>query len=187
MIIFVRGNHGSGKSTVVRAVKDRFDAKPIYGILGPRNPEAYKCVVDLGAPLYILGPYESTATAGGDYITKKGVIKTVETLERYSQKGHVLFESVMVSTRFMAPSIGGWLETKSKDDFVAVTLTTTKAQAQQAINARQKKSINTAHASIHFERQQREFERVSVVLEEKGYRVVYASREEAPDTIMGLL
>src|SRR4051812_3738272 len=107
MIIMVRGNHGSGKSTAVRSVlQDAASARASFGVLGPRMPEAYECSArDQGVrrPFYILGPYESAVTSGCDYVTKLGVVATCEFLERYRQKGVILFESIMTSVRIMEP------------------------------------------------------------------------------------
>ncbi len=41
MILNIRGTNGSGKSTLVRAIMGMFPYRPIYGILGPKKPEAY--------------------------------------------------------------------------------------------------------------------------------------------------
>lgn len=190
MIIIVRGNNGSGKSTVVRTVKNRVIAAPVYGILGPRNPEAYRChgrlIKPFEKPLYILGPYEQPTTAGGDYITKKGVQATMDIFDKYLALGHVLFESIMTSIRFMEPSIGAWLDAHRKSVCV-VTLKTSIQECQEAIAIRQKASIAVAHPSKHLIDNQKRFEGVSRTLAEKGFLQVYVDREEAPDVILGLL
>jgi hypothetical protein len=41
-IINLRGTNGSGKSTIVSQVLVKFPYKAVYGILGPRRPEAYR-------------------------------------------------------------------------------------------------------------------------------------------------
>jgi hypothetical protein len=72
LIIMVRGNHGSGKSTAVRSVlKQLGGGRSVFGVLGPRMPEAYHCRGPRRV-LRVLGPYESSVTSGCDYITKLG-------------------------------------------------------------------------------------------------------------------
>jgi hypothetical protein len=184
MIILLRGNHGSGKSTVVHKVMEKSICSPIYGVLGLRMPEAYTVG---NKPFYVLGPYESHATAGCDYITKLGVKRMVEFLEQYRQKGDILFESIMTSVRIMEPSIGQWIAA-NKSDVVIATLTTTIQQCVEAIEARKLTSVNgTRWNSKHLVAQQRMYERVTAQYKEMGFRQEYVSRDEAPGKILGWL
>lgn len=192
MIINVRGIHGSGKSTVVRSLLKKLpDQRPVYGILGPRMPEAYRCLVPMKRPkssttLFVMGPYASEATCGGDYLTKKGVQATVEILERYSTMGHVIFESVLVSTRFMEPSIGAWM-VRHKDEVLHATLDTTYDACFKSVMARQKRSIAKPADPKHIERQWIDFGRVTKRLTELGFRMEVCSRENAVQEILGWL
>lgn len=190
MIILLRGNNGSGKSTVVHQIKKRLFCAPIYGVLGGRNPEAYRCqwttTPRSKTACYILGPYESTATAGGDYLTKKGVATLVDVLEKYRAAGNLLFESILTSIRFMEPTVGAWLE-QHKSEVIAVTLTTTREQCMDAIKERRQSSIASSHSAKHFLDNHHRFELVTAKLLEKGFRVEYASRDEAAKLILGLL
>lgn len=186
MIIHVRGAHGSGKSTVVRQVLAYYDHTPIYGLLGLGMPEAYECELPGGQALYVLGPYESPATAGGDYITKKGVGVTADVLRAYAAKGHVLFESAMTSCRFLGPSVGQfWVEHRS--DTVHVSLTTSEDECLLAVQRRRQHSVSSVGSSKHLARQQRDFSAVSRKLIADGFRVEYASREEAVVRVIQLL
>jgi hypothetical protein len=189
MIILLRGNHGSGKSTVVHKVMAETNPSPIFGVLGLKMPEAYRCVPAEMAKrrFYVLGPYESHATAGCDYITKLGVVRMVEFLEQYRQKGDILFESIMTSVRIMEPSIGKWIAANKKDVLVA-TLTTTIKECAAAIEKRKLTSVNgTRWNSKHLEAQQRMYERVTSQYEEMGFRQEYVSRDDAPGKILGWL
>lgn len=98
MIISLRGTNGSGKSTVVRALLEEFPSVPIYGVLGPRRPEAY-CVTVSGvaSKVFVLGPYE-TPTGGCDNIQPYDLILYL--IKKYAAKGHVLFEGVLVSSSY---------------------------------------------------------------------------------------
>ena len=72
--------------------------KPIYGVLGPRNPEAYVLKFKgVGKLVYVLGPYV-TATGGVDNLQPYDLNLTL--LEKYGPKGHVLFEGVIVSSSY---------------------------------------------------------------------------------------
>ena len=98
MIISVRGAFGSGKSTLVRSVLEKFGGKPIYGALGPKRPEAYECKVPkVKKPVYILGPY-LVATGGCDMVRPYDT--TLDLIERYGAQGNVLFEGVLISSSF---------------------------------------------------------------------------------------
>jgi ABC-type Zn2+ transport system substrate-binding protein/surface adhesin len=91
-----------------------------------------------------------------------------------------------MSTRFSAPTLGLWLEAHKKD-VVALTLTTTVEECQAALNNRQRYQRGKPGYGKHIEAQQHMFERVTALLTEKGFRVEYVSREEAPSIILGLL
>ena len=62
MLINLRGTHGAGKSTIVRALLDASVARPVYGALGLR-PEAYKKTFAGETRLFVIGPY--TTPCGG--------------------------------------------------------------------------------------------------------------------------
>jgi hypothetical protein len=167
MIIMVRGNHGSGKSTVVRSVMQSMLCTPLYGDLGPKAPEAYCCLQNIspkhvsGPPTFVLGPYQSNATCGFDHITKLGVKAATILLEKYRLKGgNILFESIMTSVRILEPSI----------------------------EERKRVSVaGTKWNSTHLVAQQRMIERVTGQYIERGYRLEYVTRENAPEKILGWL
>lgn len=94
MIVNLRGTHGSGKSTVVRAVIDRYPTVPVTN--GGRRPEGYRVGVPwLDRPVMVVGPY-TTACGGCDAIQPFSLIFPL--VDRYAAEGHVLFEGALVST-----------------------------------------------------------------------------------------
>lgn len=98
MIISVRGAFGSGKTTIVRALLDKYGGKPLYGALGPRNCEAYSLSVKgVKKPVFILGPY-TMPTGGCDQI--RPFDKIFGLLKKYATQGHVIFEGAIVSSSF---------------------------------------------------------------------------------------
>lgn len=115
MIVNIRGVNGSGKSTLVRRFLKGSTVQPLFGCLGPKRPEAYRVLAPFG-PLYLLGPYQ-TPTGGADILSSKGFDVVVELIERYSKRGHVLFEGVMFAVSF--GQIGEWLEKHKQDVVVA--------------------------------------------------------------------
>jgi hypothetical protein len=183
MIIMVRGNHGSGKSTVVRNVMQQMGlCTPLYGDLGPKAPEAYCCLRKItpkhvaGPPTFVLGPYQSNATCGFDYITKLGVKAATILLEKYRLKGNVLFESIMTSARILEPSIGRFIKA-NKEEIIIATLDTTFEECARSIEERKKTSVaGTKWNSTHLVAQQRMIERVTGQYTELGYRMEYVSR-----------
>lgn len=193
MIILVRGNHGSGKSTAVRNAMKLLHCTPVFGSLGMKVPEAYCCFQKLspkqikGPPSFVLGPYQTEATCGFDYITKLGVERAQEILEKYQPKGHVVFESIMTSVRILKPSIGRFMEA-NKSDVIIVTLDTSYEECYRSVEARKLKSVNgTRWNSTHLEAQQRMFEIVTQQYTDAGYRMEYVSRASAPEKLVGWL
>lgn len=199
MIILVRGNHGSGKSTAVRNTMKLMHCSPVFGSLGMKVPEAYCCFQKLspkhikGPQSYVLGPYQTEATCGFDYITKLGVERAQEILEKYQLKttgpfgGHVVFESIMTSVRILKPSIGRFMEA-NKSDALIVTLDTSYEECHRSIEARKLKSVNgTRWNSTHLKAQQIMFERVTEQYTTMGFRMEYVSRDSAPEKLLGWL
>jgi hypothetical protein len=96
VIISIRASNGGGKSHVVRALLQQGVALPIYGVLGPKQPEAYSlCLSD--RITYVLGPY-ITATGGCDRINPYDLI--LDLIEKYAKLGNVVFEGVLVSSSY---------------------------------------------------------------------------------------
>src|SRR5262245_515887 len=95
MLINLRGTSGSGKSTVVRNLLAQCGCKPIYGVLGPRLPEAYQLM--LPQPIYVLGPYQ-TPCGGCDAVQPCDLVHKL--IKQYAQWGHVVFEGLLMSTFF---------------------------------------------------------------------------------------
>jgi hypothetical protein len=110
MIITIRGTGGSGKSTLVRGLLKQGQAQPIYGLLGPKKPEAYRLALGK-SQAFILGPYEAPRTAVGcDIIDGKfgGCSSIASLIRKYEPKGHVVFEGAMISATWGA--LGALLE-----------------------------------------------------------------------------
>lgn len=96
-LINVRGTNGSGKSTIVRGLLAKARVRrPIYGVLGIRQPEAYRLMFgDADEPLTVIGPYDRE-TGGCDSVQPYSLI--LDLIQKYSMMGAVLFEGVLVST-----------------------------------------------------------------------------------------
>src|ERR1700739_669664 len=95
-LISIRGTNGSGKSTVVRNILDKFQKWPIYGYCGFKSPEAYGLVIPGIKPsTFILGSYERV-TGGVDNIQPYDLI--LEVLKKYIPEGHVIFEGLIVTS-----------------------------------------------------------------------------------------
>lgn len=193
MIIMIRGNHGSGKSTVVRSVMRQMLCNPLYGDLGPKAPEAYCCLRRIspkhvaGPPTFVLGPYQSNATCGFDYITKLGVKAATILLEKYRLKGNVLFESILTSARILEPSIGRFVKAH-KDEIIIATLETSLEECKQSIEMRGRASITGGgKGSKHLVDLDHAIQTCGKRYTELGYRMEYVSRENAPERILGWL
>ena len=95
MIINIRGTHGSGKSTLVRQLIERYEGKHLVG-KSPKKPNGYLLVTFAG-PVYVVGSYE-TACGGCDGIQPYDTIWP-RVLE-YHQWGHVIFEGALISSSY---------------------------------------------------------------------------------------
>jgi thymidylate kinase len=132
MLINVRGTSGAGKTTVVRALMAQCPRKAIYGIFGPRLPEAYK--LTLPHPAYVIGPY-LTPCGGCDRILPFALIPQL--IEKYAQQGHVVFEGLLLSTFY--GDIGRLLETR---DSVVLFLDTPLELCIERVEARRRAAGN---------------------------------------------
>ena len=98
MIINIRGTSGSGKSTIVRNIMERYDNKIAYKEDGRKQPIGYVLDhphVGLVSTLAIVGHYE-TDCGGCDTISG---MDRIYDLVRQSHKGghHVIFEGLLIS------------------------------------------------------------------------------------------
>lgn len=134
MLISVRGTNGSSKSTVVRGVLQAAVRKvPIYGVLGPRTPEAYELLIKkVEKPVYVLGSYD-VPSGGCDQIQPYDLILVL--LEKYAEKGHVLFEGVLVSSSY--GRVGELMERWGQDAVMAF-LDTSLEQCIKNVEKRRK-------------------------------------------------
>jgi thymidylate kinase len=93
MLINLRGCNGAGKSTVIRTLMAQCPHKAIYGVLGPRLPEAYALM--LPQPVFVIGPY-TTDCGGCDRILPFALVPQL--IEKYAHQGHVIFEGLLIAT-----------------------------------------------------------------------------------------
>jgi hypothetical protein len=126
MLINLRGTSGSGKTTIVRRLLHQWGARPIFGLLGLRAPEAYR--LDHDTSVFVLGPYVSPC-GGCDAIGSMDDVLSL--LDKYSKRGHVVFESLLVSS--MYGSVGEFLERYGKDAIVAFLDTPLERCRQQLL------------------------------------------------------
>lgn len=98
MIIQLRGTSGSGKSTIVKHVMQRFPRIVKLHREGRRQPIGYLCGDDKGLRLQIIGHYE-TACGGCDTITSlDDVYQQVTQAATFGYD--VLYEGIMASGEY---------------------------------------------------------------------------------------
>lgn len=173
-VVNLRGANGSGKSTIVK----KFLAKgydECYGMLGPRRPEAYRVVAPNKEWLYVLGPYQ-TATGGVDALGAP-LIEFLYMLEKYSKKGHVLFESVVISTTFGA--VGAWMA-DHKDNVIVAYLDTSYEECIRALSQR-----GANQGTAHVAEKVKSVSRTKTLMEEAGIRTELLNRDTAFESIGG--
>lgn len=182
MIINLRGNNASGKSTTVRKILARFEVpRPIYGILGTKAPEAYCCQ---DGKLFVIGPYNTPGWGGCDVITKKGFGVLLSILEKYLNKGkNILFEGILVSLRY--GQIGEWLE-DYKDQTLVLALDVSLEECLRSLHRRQDVSgvvVGEKNLATHQKQLVSAYRR----LQENGFNLEYITREEVVDRIWSVL
>jgi thymidylate kinase len=131
MLISLRGTNGSGKSTVVKGLFDVTKPhKLLYGVLGPRLPEAYQITIKAKQPTFVLGPY-ITPCGGCDRLIPFDIIPPL--IEKYAAKGHVIFEGVIVASIY--GQIGRLME-KYKKNSIMLFLDTPMEECIKRVQSR---------------------------------------------------
>lgn len=184
MLISLRGTNGSGKSTVIKALFEAAKpATPIYGILGPRLPEAYMVAVKAKRPTFVLGPYV-TACGGCDRLIPFDIIPPL--IEKYAKRGHVIFEGVIVASIY--GQVGALME-KYKKDSVMLFLDTSLEECISRVQSRRDKredgrEFDSSNLAQKFKATQRVKEKVTT---DGIMRVETASSTTAHKKIIKLL
>ena len=178
MIIQLRGTSGAGKTTIVRNVIKRCGtATPIYGVLGARQAEAIK-IHRRTRPLYALGPYPA---AGCDSILSRlGVQGVIDLLDKYSAKGDIIFEGLILSSMF--GKVGEWL--RDNPPVIVAVLDVTLKDCLAGIRERQgdqQKPAKTVEA--HHLNTFKAADKMRAI----GMRVEMLRRDGAVETISGWL
>lgn len=100
-IVSIRGTHGSGKSTIVKKILDKYGAEPEEACGPPgTKPKTFGYTLRLpnGSPLFVVGPYK-TACGGCDAIQPYSDIW--EHIYEWAGRGYdVLFEGALVSSSY---------------------------------------------------------------------------------------
>ena len=178
MIINLRGTSAAGKTTIVRSLIKSLDpGTPIFGVLGERQPEAIK--LDRSPhPLFALGPYPA---AGCDTIVARlGVQGVIDLLRKYSPRGDVIFEGLILSSMFGA--VGAWL--RDHPPAIVAVLDVTMADCLAGLIERQgdRQKAAKTQAAHH-----RNTFKVADKMRAMGMRVEMLKREGAVNTIQDWL
>jgi thymidylate kinase len=92
VIVNIRGTSGSGKTTIVRKLMERFGSEPIR--LSDQKIEGHQLI---RAKARIVGRY-NVASGGCDQIKTQEEVR--ERIKRYTAFGHVVFEGLLISHLF---------------------------------------------------------------------------------------
>ena len=96
-IVSIRGTHGSGKSTIVRKILDRYTDRP-YNVNPKGKPDGYEVDLPNGDTLFVVGPYH-TACGGCDAI--QPYARILDLINYGAQTcDHVLLEGALVSSSY---------------------------------------------------------------------------------------
>lgn len=182
MIISLRGTSGSGKSTVVYTLFDRYGKQEVLGTTG--KVEGYR--IDLpytDKPLYVVGRY-TTACGGCD--TVKTQQEIVDRTVRYHKLGgHVLLEGLL-----MSGGLGtvGTLAELYPDEHVFATLDTPfETCLDRVIKRRAKagndKPLNPTNTKSKFDSTRNVMKKVLAA----GKKAVWIDHTRATDAVEDLL
>jgi hypothetical protein len=168
MIINIRGTHGSGKSTIVRKIRDSRTYEPIT-IDGRARPLGYQC----SGKLFIPGSYENPC-GGCDTIPRVELV--YELVAGYAEKGwHVLFEGILAqhtATRVIA--------LHRQFPLIAVVLTTPVSECIISTLARRTESGNEKPFNpANLEREAKGVLSAAKRLKSNGVNVKELSRQDA--------
>lgn len=187
MIVSLRGTHSSGKTTVVKNLlaASKIKPKPIYGVLGPRLPEAYQLQIPKKSkPLFVIGPYIGVPTSGADVVTTGGFDVLISLIDKYHKKGHVLYEGILVSSNY--GSVGEYLFSQKKDVVVAF-LDTPLEVCLEGLKTRQLTAVSKGKDDTHLREHFKRIFRVRDRMEGFGFRTETVSRESAAEKILSWL
>lgn len=183
MILNIRGTHGSGKSTVVKGILDKYPTEELEKT--PRGkPETYKVAIPwLRKPLYVIGPYV-TACGGCDAIQPYSRILPL--VEKYAKLGHVIFEGVLISTNY--GTIGEASEAYG-NDFVFLVMDTPVEVCLERVTQRRlargnTKPLNPAQTVLKHKNIN---SCANKIREEKGRRVETLDHKHPLPKLLGLL
>lgn len=190
MIIQVRGTSGSGKTTVMRAVKDaieKFHGKP----WNPVTPEGRK------KPLHywlegevILGHYENSACGGCDTIgSARQVYDTYEWVNQGVELEGVEFDNFLMEGLLLSEDTKWTLELSKSDQVYIAFLTTPVDECIERIKGRREKVGNEKPLNEKNTRNRvGVIERARLKLsEESGILCRRCSSEQAPSLILSWL
>lgn len=132
-IINIRGTNGSGKSTVMTKMMKKFGSTPLIG----QDGKVWAYQVHFEPEFYILGRYD-TPTGGCDVISTMNEVEAG--IRRLANKGHVLFEGIIISTL-----AGRWVklaESMPNAKFIFATLDTALETCIAQVKKRRKETGN---------------------------------------------
>lgn len=179
MIINIRGTHGSGKSTIVKELLNRYDAEPLMG--QGKRPEGYRMLTPFGV-LLVVGHYE-TQCGGCDAIQPYALIwpRVVE----YASRGHVVFEGALVSSSY--GNIGRDSEVYG-DQFVFAFLDTPLDVCLKRIRARRaakgnEKPLDPKNTRVKFDNIQKSLVKIQAM----NRRVIILEYVKPIPQLLGLL
>lgn len=172
-VLNVRGTHGSGKSTVVRRIKDLYQTISPTILPGRGRPFGYNCQGANYEPVYIPGHYE-TPTGGCDTISSiEDIFGSVLTAAEAGIS--VLFEGIVAQH-----SATRLFELNSKHPVTVIVLKTTLELCIESVIGRRKE--RGQDGPFNPRNVEKEFKSVlssTKRLKENGIKVLELDREEA--------
>jgi hypothetical protein len=94
IFIQIRGNHGAGKTHMVRTIRARYDSLTAIYVKGRNLPIGYICRLKNHRKLFVAGSYEHPVSGGCDNINS--VAQIFAPIRKYAKRGYdVLAEGIV--------------------------------------------------------------------------------------------
>lgn len=181
--INVRGTGGSGKSTLIRRIMERYSVKGVVHREGRKQPISYLLSNGNSTPLEVIGHYE-TACGGCDTISSPDeVYRLVH--EALDAGHHVLFEGIIIGDD-VTRAVG--LKKRLGADFHVIALNTPIEVCLAGIQARRDARGETKPLSETNTRSRAErLKRIMARLKDSSVNARWMSRDDALAEVAGIL
>lgn len=184
MIINVRGTHGSGKSTLVRAIMEQhYDSSEVIRTSSTGMAHSYLCRSEKYVDLVVHGNYAPGVGGGCDHL-KTGTNIFDPLLEMVARRQNVLYEGVVAQH-----SVPKLLDMRVLDQDVHVIALTTPIDVcyESVVERKRRRGDFSIPSRVNIEKESQAVASAIKRLRKLGVTVYERDRQEALDLVLSLL